>query len=428
MPELRVLDRITRQMQRLGYLKRLIKRVTTSSTSSLEFLGLDLVDTAARRISSPINNSIAQYIKVRLYDRVYTNLKKQANDWIINNGDPPVITMELQDLYLSDPSLPSGVGKLVKEDWKHYPPLGVSLGFIREGTYSANTRAYSLLFFTPENEQKAFTEYLPKENPLCISMPQGLLLLYSFLENDGEVVIPLWKRLSTIYYSNNSEISKTSFNDRDAGDLLPEIYHNVISQHRSRILTADARERLNSLERSAESISRQLGVERYAGGTAREHSSRPRLEPYVDIGLISKPDPLKYEYILNPIGHTWAQATIGVETSQDVGSFLASRFFTTAANAWEITAQPIYKPEDIVPHLQRAWKAISSASGYAPIEEIAVVAGIEGLLHHNVIIEHAIAKQALITHQKANPYMVRFMADRFGVLAHVKFLETAERL
>ena len=153
-----------------------------------------------------------------------------------------------------------------------------------------------------------------------------------------------------------------------------------------------------------------------------------RLEPYVDIGLISKPDPLQYEYVLNPVGQTWAQAVTGVETSQDVESFLASSFFTTAAQAWNFAAQPILSPEDIVPHLQRAWKAISSSSGYAPIEEIAIVAGIEGLLYHNVIIEHAVAKQALVTYQKVNPYLVRFMADRFGVLAHAKFLETAERL
>ena len=59
---------------------------------------------------------------------------------------------------------------------------------------------------------------------------------------------------------------------------------------------------------------------------------------------------------------------------------------------------------------------------------MAIVAGIEVLLHNKVIIEHATAKQALVAYQKANPYLVRFTVDRFGALAHAKFLETAERL
>ena len=128
MPELRVLDHIARPMQRLGYLKRLVKRVTTTSTSNLDILGHDLLDIVTRKVRVPLNERLAAYIKVRLFDNAYTSIKQQADVWLKNGGEPPVVPMELQDLYLADAQLPSGVGKLVREDWRRYPPLAVNIG------------------------------------------------------------------------------------------------------------------------------------------------------------------------------------------------------------------------------------------------------------------------------------------------------------
>ncbi len=418
MPELRVLDRITRPMQRLGYLKRLVKRVTTTSTSNLENLGHDLLDTVTRKVRVSLDEHLATYIKVRLFDNAYATIKQQADAWLKNGGEPPLISMELQDLYLADARIPSGVGKLVRGDWRKYPPLAVSLGLIRAGTYSANTRVLSLLHFTPSDEQQAFQEYLPETNPLRLKREQALLLLYALIENDGEVLAPLWNQLMVQY--------PDGFNDRDAGNLLPEIYRVIIARHRTRLLPVEMRDRLLVLEKSADSIAQARQSEKYSGGSAREESSRVRIEPFADIGLLCKPDPFKYEYGFCDAGRTWAAALASVETSQAIADFLANRFFTTAAAAWAIPAQPIAAPEEIVPHLQRASKAIKSPGGYAPIEELALVAGIEGLLDHGVIIEPEVARKAIIAYQKEHPYEVRFTVDRMGVLAHARFVDPNE--
>jgi hypothetical protein len=387
-----------------------------SSTSNLDNLGQDLIDTVTKKVRVPLNDARVQYIKQRLYDRAYQLIKDQADNWLKNGGEPPVVTMELQDVYLADPSLPSGVGKLVKEDWRKYPPFGVTLGLIRPGTYSATTRALSLQYLTSPEEQKAFIEYLSEANPFRISSKQALLFLYSLLENDGEVIAPLWAQLVNKY-------DNSSFTDRDAGNLLPEIYHIIITRHRKRSLSVALRERLEILEKSAESIARARQSERYSGGSARENSSRVRVEPFADIGLLNKPDSLKYEYKFSAAGRILAKALAGVEDSQDVEMFLFNHFFATAAAAWEMSSTPISEPSDIVPHLHRAWKEIASSSGYAPIEEIALVAGIEALLDHGLIIELAVAREALLVYQKAHPYEVRFTVDRMGVLAHVRFME-----
>jgi hypothetical protein len=415
MPEIRVLDNPSRSMQRLGYLKRLLRRVVAVSTSNQENLGQDLIETLTRKVKVPLTEERVTYIKQRLYDRTYKTLKEQAEAWLKNgNAAVSTVSMELQDLYLADPTLPSQVGKLVKTDKRHYPPLGITLGFIRAGTFSANTRALSLLHFTTEKEQQAFLEYNPEINPLRLSQPQAILFLYSLLENDGEVVASLWTRLY------QSEASR--FTDRDAGDLLPEIYRQISARHRTRLLPAEERERLSNLEQSAESIARWQGAS-YSGGGAREHASRVRVEPYADIGLLTKPDRFKYEYHFSSAGQVWAKALTFVETSEAIADFLANRFFSTTAQAWNMQGQVLSTPEDIVPHLYKAWQTIQSPGGYAPIEELALVAGINALLDQQLIIEPAVAHQALLTYQKANPYQIRFTVNRLGVLAHARFLE-----
>lgn len=415
MAEIRVLDGTARCMQRLGYLKRLARRVLTLGTSSLDNLGSDLTGTVMRKVQAPLTPDRVTYIRQRLFDRVYNGLKKQAAAW--SEGQDTAVAMELQDLYLADPSLPSQTGKLVRSDWRRYPPLGVSLGLIRAGTYSPTTRGLALLHFTPQTELQAFLDYRPEDNPLCLSPAQGLLLLFALLEHDGEVVAALSSRLAT-------EVPG-EFSDRDAGDELPAIYRGLIKRHGGRLPSAEDRERLAELSRIADNIQKWRG-QRYTGGGARENTVRVRLEPFADIGLLGKPDPFRYRYAFTAAGLAWAEELTGVESSNQVSEFLAGRFFATAARAWDIPEMACTDADLVMPHLYRAWQAIQSAGGYAPIRELALVAGIEALLDHGLIIEPAVAREAIIVYQKANPYKVRFTVDRMGVLAHARFVETPD--
>ena len=417
MPTLRIFGAISKQHQRLGYLKWLIKKVASTPTSNLDNLGNGLIDVVTRKENAKLSAERVQYIRIRLFDAVYKTIKDQADSWQKNGGEPPVVQMEIQDLYLADPTLPSQVGKLVREDWRFYPNLGTNLGLIRAGTYSINTRAFTLLYLTGEQELRAFVEYLPDVNPLKISPKQRMLFLYCLLENDGEVILPFYRAIISYQMAN--------FNDREAGNLLPDIYRSVIKHYRTGDLPYDIRERLVSLEKTAENIAAQSLKERYAGGTSREHSSRPRLEPFVDIGFLTKPNPMKYEYNLSPVAERWIAAYEGPETSAGIEAFLDRQFFRAATAAWQIEATPLSTPEEIVPRLRKAAKAISSSSGYTPIEEMALLAGIEALLDDGRTFEIATAREALIAYQKANPYHVRFTVNRMGVLAHAKFMDEA---
>jgi len=138
---IRVLDSANRTMQRLGYLKALAAIVNESETSNLETLGKKLISrvTQRARLVPPFDTDLHEYAQRRLTDGSYKELRAR----ILHNSGPA--TVELQDVYLADPSLPSNTGKQLDANWRRYPYLGTSLELIKKGTYSAMTRSLVLL-------------------------------------------------------------------------------------------------------------------------------------------------------------------------------------------------------------------------------------------------------------------------------------------
>ena len=155
-----------------GYLKAVASLVTENETSNLETFGKRFIARVTHRVrfQPPFDEELQAYAKTRLTDGAYKDLRKT----IMENAGPANI--ELQDIYLADPSLPSCTGKLVEEDWRKYPSLGISLELVKKGTYSALTRSLALLAVTPKEEILAFGEPDLKHNPMRISDSQAALL------------------------------------------------------------------------------------------------------------------------------------------------------------------------------------------------------------------------------------------------------------
>ena len=379
---LRIFDYVGRSMERLGYLKYLLQRVSATPTSNFENLGKDLVSTVRKKVQVPLTIERLDYINSRVRGNALKAVRADIEIWLDGSGDPPIISVEIQDLYLSDPSIPSRVGRLVEDNWRRYPALGTNLGFIRKGTNSINTRGISLLRFTSQAEIEAFKKYDSENNPLLINKQQGLLLLYSLIENDGEISIPTW-----------SQIALKEFSEKEAGNLLPNVYKSAINRHRKRLLPIDIRERLDVLESTAKNIEKvALSSKSYGGTSPREVAIRPRIEPFVDFGLIIKPNPNSYEYYFSEIGKRWVEVFSGDEDSQVIGNFLEYEFFHTAAKAWRLPVHELTSPDEIVPYLKLAAKSISSSSGYAPIIELGLFGGIWAITKDNCIFEIAAAR------------------------------------
>ena len=404
----RVLDSAKRPMQRLGYLKYLLSRCTALETSNLETLGRDLTETVTRNVSVSLTPELADYVRRRLTDGTYRFLRDRLAAWERNPSDTQV-AIEIQDLYLADPRLPSRTGKLVAQDWRKYPYLGIYLGLIRAGTWSPFERGLVLLRLTPRTEMEAFRGYNPAANPLLLSTGQRLFFLFCLLENDGDVIVPLYKQL----------LERDVFSDRDAGDLLPGIFRAIGQRFWNRNLPAEERARLDRLLKIADSIAGWKGRS-YSGGGAREEAVKVRLEPFAGLGLLTKDDPYRYEYRLAPEGKAFLAA---LDPASDNGAFLENAFFQSWARSFGPAGAGPATPDEMRAALVRAWNEVRSPLGYAPILDVALLAGIYALTEQGAFFEIAAARQFLRDWQKESPTAIRFSVDRMGTLAHVRLLD-----
>jgi len=396
-----------RCMQRLGFLKPLLALASSREAWDFESLGRELVGTVTRRVKATIDDELETYIRRRLTDRTYNDLKKRL---AAKNSLPEAVTLEVQDAYLASSTLPSNTGKLVEGDWRKYPLLATQLGLVRRGTFSALVRGMAFLELDAASQAQMFESFQAGCNPFVLEAPQTLLLLYAFLENDGDVIKPLYGCLRHI---------GGVFSDRDAGDRLPEIYKDIERAESKRNLTIEEREELEKLLRMAQSIAEWRG-RKYTGSGALIEAVTVRLEPYVDMGILGKPDPFRYEYTLTERGRAFAAALAKVD---ELDGFLARGFFGAVAPLFH--SRPRHRRH--VPLLVRALydscMDLKSGLGYTPVKELALLTVTRSLPDSGFYFEVQEAFDALREFQKEHPDCLRFTVNRMGELAHVKFLK-----
>jgi len=393
-------------MQRLGFLKALAALVNESETSNLETLGKRFIARVTQRVkvTPPYDDDLKEYARTRLTDGAYRELRKK----IMADAGPA--NVEIQDAYLADNSLPSSTGKLVQANWCVYPYFATSLEIVKKGTYSGLTRSLVLLAVTPKEELAAFGNLDKHNNPLRISECQAVVLLYCLLDNDALVALPLLRKLVR---------SGERFDERFAGDMLPEILRDVVAGHAKRSLPAEERDRLSMLGKIATNIAKWKG-KTYTGSGARLETIRVRLEPYCDLGLLRKPNREKFEY--EPTDSARALMS-HYDRAADIDAFLQNGFFEAIAACRGIKARPA-NDDEAIKALADAGQALKSTLGYTPLSDVGLLAGARLLIEGHSILELGRTVELLKAFQKRDPNFVRFTVDRMGTLAYVKFLKT----
>ncbi len=415
---IRVFTNPDRCMQRLGFLKHLLWKASLSATNNLSTLGKELIASVSQKVSVSLSAPLQDYIKTALTDPVYKSIRLSVLKSPHDLSEEQKIQIELQDVFLSDPILPSRRGKLIKNDWKIFPYFALNLGLLRKGTYSLLVRGQSFLSLVSEEERKAFSRIdTPTvgshSNPLHLSSPQKLLLLFSFIENDGDVLKELYKKLLSL---------TEAFSDRDAGDLLPDIYRSIAKHARTKIRSGDDLLRIQKLIDTANIIEAWKGKP-YTGKGAREKTITPRLEPFVDLGLIHKPDPFAYRYQIRDATRDFFEPFLN---SESIDHFLQQSFFEVANRAYNFKGAHLDDKEMIFSYIQEAYTVLKSPLGYAPILEIALLAAIYALTKASKYFEILEAIDLLKTLQKERPEFIRFNVDRWGALTFVKFMRDLE--
>jgi len=403
-----------RCMQRLGFLKHLLWRASLSATNNLATLGKDLVAAVSKRIEVELSPEIRAYVLRALISPKYRITRGLAQ--VQHSGsenESRLIEIELQDSYLADPNIFSHRGKLVSEDWRRYPYLAVELGLLRRGTFSLLVRGQAFLGITSEEERRAFVVEsgsalgVAHVNPLKLTLQQRILLLFSLLGNDGDILLGFSEALLKL---------EQPFTDWQAGDVLPEVYRQVAKAARERVRGGDDLVRIQRLVDTASNIESWKEKE-HKGRGARDEGATVRLEPLVDLGLLVKADKFAYRYEITDATRRFFGALL---EAGSVDSFLEKHFFEATNLSFDLGAKHRADRETILPSIQRAYRVLKSPMGYVPIVELLLLAGIYAITENGWFFEQGEALELLKVVQREIPERVTFNVDRWGALSVVK--------
>jgi len=405
---IRVLENPRKCMQRMGFLKWLVFDCSKSATSSLAKLGNNLISAISQKVTVPLTSELIIYIKSALtspaHRQIFDKVKQHETQGGLEN-----ISVELQDAYLSSGNLPSRRGRLAKDEWFEYPSFAIGLGLVKKGTYSLSVRGLSFINIVPKEELQAFKQYNPDFNPLKVSIAQKLLLLFSIIENDGELLRYLYQQLLT---------NESVFPDIEASEFLPGILAEIIKEARSRVRSGDDLRRIGRIEKTIERFKNVQGKASTGGGGVRHETIAVRLEPFVDLGLLSKPDPFAYRYQVTDSTKTFFEPLINAES---IDNFLLHSFFDTARKAFNLNAEHRTDRATILHPIKKAYDVLKSPLGYVPILEVCLSAVIYSITESGCYFEITEATDTLKSLQKERPELVRFNVDRWGALTFVKF-------
>lgn len=405
---IRLIENPSRRMQRLGFLKFLIARAAKSATSNIRTLGEALITTVAKKVQMTPTPELEEYLNITLTTRADKSLPVKVKKTTEHNEKGSMVLVQLQDAYLSSKELPSQRGRLVPRDSTNYPRLATGLGLLRKDSFALLVRGQVLLQLVSFDELNAFKKYSTVINPLVITQSQKLFFLFTLLEHDEHIMLPLLRSLLD---------HPGQFADWEAGNMLPEIIRAVCHRFRSSVRSGTDAVRLQRLLDTANVIEQWKGKP-YKGTGARDEAATVRLEPLVDLGILAKEDHFRYRYGFTSIGRRlMSELTV----DENEGAHLNRVFFSKVVNAFDLDLMEFSGNDGSLYFIYQSYSKLASPLGYAPIHEVLLLGTILAIEAGKGYFEIDNGLEILKELQQQYPNVVRFNVDRMGNLNFVKF-------
>jgi len=396
-------------MQRLGFLKYLVASTSPQRPSSSVAIGRSLLGVVSRKYTTSIRPEIKEYCDRVFTEQHYSFIRAQVKKAVEQQPEGQ-IDLELQDIYLSQDVLPSKRGRILAEKEKDihvFPTLAVSLGFLTPATYVLTSRGRLFANTVSSSEIDAFAK--PSEvNPLVISPGQTIVLLFSFLEADGDLIGMLYPVIA-----KNMEI----FTDYEVGNIIGELLGNYLTKAEKSATSMKDKTEISKLKKT-NAIIKEWKNKEYTGRGARDEWATLRLEPFVDLGLLTKPDKLAYRYVFNDNGRHFSSY---LETSKNLDSFLKDNYVGAIAQLLGVQATPVIDSDEALNSLKESNRLLANNIGYSDVTDTALLSAINMLLKSNVILEIRHSLSILKEAQKKNPHDIHFNIDRWGNVKFVNF-------
>lgn len=406
---LRIIGSTARRMQRLGFLKYVVASASPQRPSSAAAIGRALLSAVSHKHGTAIRSEIKEYCDRVFSEQHYGALRSQVQK-AAEQQPPGQVDLELQDIYLSQDVLPSKRGRILSEKEKDihvFPTLAVNLGFLTPQTYVLTSRGRLFANTVSPGEIDAFNR-LSDTNPLIISSGQAMVLLFSFLEADGDLVSMLYPSI----VKRNDE-----FADYEVGDLIGELLSDYLLRVEKSAVSMKDKTEISKLKKTTAKIKEWKNKE-YTGVGARDEWATLRLESFVDMGLLAKPDKFAYKYAFNDGGRRFISY---LESSSNLDSFLIDKYVSTAAQLFDLQASPITDSTEALDFLKDSNRLLANNIGYSDVTDTALLSAINLLHKRNRVLEIGDSIQILKEAQKKSPHDIHFNIDRWGNLKFISF-------
>jgi hypothetical protein len=395
-------------LQRLGTLLAVATVATESRRTSVEALGRASSQLLTKEIvvADDQSRDVAAYVRrMHLWQR-YEGLRGLSTKELAGK------VIQAQDLWLADPRVPSASGAITERVTDEPAQLAVGLRLIRSHNHTLTDRGRALRL-SCEPEVRALTAGLVDRagtNPMLLSAGSGLILLRAFLEADYDFV-----RATHEVAVQGS----TAFSRADISARMGDVCRRLRDEYRGKVRSGEDRQKLSRLKDLADSIDSAGNAPTRGGARPPDQTSTVRLEPYVDLGLITRVSRFDYNYALSdgqaaffssvaaePTMETWAEATM-------VGVYCQSRNLGLA---------PI-EPLDYLGELRNGWQDLRSQMGYASIDEALLLVNARLIDSQQGYFELGAGREALRELHKRTPKAIRFTMARGGAVSYFKLSE-----
>ena len=406
---LRIIGSAVRRMQRLGFLKYVVESASPQRPSSAATIGRALLSAASHKHAAVIGPEIREYCDRVFSEQHYSALRSQVQK-AAQQQPPGQVDLEIQDIYLSQDILPSKRGRILSEK-KHdihiFPTLAVSLGFLTPVTYVLTSRGRLFANMISPGEIGVLNR-LSDINPLIISSGQTMVLLFSFLEADGDLASMLYPVIA----KEDGELA-----DYEVGDIIGDLLSKYLLRVEKSATSMKDRTEISKLKKTNAKI-KEWKHKEYTGKGARDEWATLRLEPFVDLGLLAKPDKFAYKYTFTDGGRRFISY---LESSSDLDSFLIGRYVSAAAQLLNLQALPITDSTEALDFLKDSNRLLANNIGYSDVTDTALLSAINLLHQRNKVLEIGESIKILKEAQKKTPRDIHFNIDRWGNLKFISF-------
>jgi hypothetical protein len=403
-------------MQRVGVLLAITAAASESRATTLEGLSRSYADLLRRllSVSGDREELVLRYIaEQRLWKR-YPELHNGGNTRRVHT----VARVEFQDICLAEPNVPSPTGAITNEVIDEPPQLAASLRLVREKNYTLTDRGRAL----ERAAGPAITALRQGEldpNPFVLTRGSRGFLLYTLLDADADFMRAIYR---IVLKELGAEFTRPTF-----GEQLPGACLALRSEWIRKARTAALQSKLARLEKLAALIARPVAEQRtWGGGRPRDQTGTLRLEPYVDLGLITRPSRAKYHYRLTDGQRRFFE---GFVAADDTESFLDEGLFRSFLRSDDGAREPErLRSDDVWIRIRDAYSEMKSGLGYESFREVVLLA-IARLLDEDesVYFEVGDGIRAIRARRKTDPKGVRFGVARGGVLTYMKIVNGRTR-